>query len=103
MKKLLVMAAVLLSSVGAFAQHEVGSWNVQPKVGLNLATVTVDKAKSHLTYVAGAELEYQATDLLSLSAGLLYSQQGTYSGRYAVSHSGDMQSLVFQIFSWLQS
>ena len=77
MKKILLMAAVLLSSVGAFAQHEVGSINIQPKVGLNLANVTeVSDSKMRPAFVAGAELEYQATDLLSLSAGLLYSQQG---------------------------
>ncbi len=34
MKKLLLMAAVMLSSVGAFAQHAVGSFTLQPKVGI---------------------------------------------------------------------
>ena len=35
MKKLLVMAAMVLSSVGAFAQYSAGDITIQPKVGLN--------------------------------------------------------------------
>ncbi len=71
------MAAVLLSSVSAFAQHEVGSINIQPKVGLNIANLTdVNDADVRCGFVAGAELEYQATDLFSVTAGALYSQQG---------------------------
>lgn len=37
MKKLLLMAAIMLASVGAYAQHAVGSFNLQPKVGINIA------------------------------------------------------------------
>ena len=71
------MAAVLLSSVGAFAQNEVGSLTLQPKVGLNLANITkFDNTETKLGLAAGAEFEYQATDLLSISAGVLYSKQG---------------------------
>lgn len=35
-----------------------------------------DDAKIRVGLVAGAELEYQASSLLSISAGALYSQQG---------------------------
>ena len=38
MKKLLVMAAMVLSSVGAFAQYSAGDITIQPKVGLNVST-----------------------------------------------------------------
>ena len=34
MKKLFVMAAMVLSSVGAFAQQAAGTTTIQPKVGL---------------------------------------------------------------------
>lgn len=45
--------------------------------GINLATMTNDDdAKTRIGLVAGAELEYQASPLLSVSAGALYSQQG---------------------------
>ena len=39
MKKLLVMAAMVLSSVGAFAQQAAGTTTIQPKIGLNVATI----------------------------------------------------------------
>ena len=40
MKKILVVAALMLSSVSTFAQHAVGSFNLQPKVGVNIANLT---------------------------------------------------------------
>ncbi len=74
------MAAVLLSSVGAFAQHEVGSFSIQPKAGMTVSSVTgmgeqID-AKSKIGFTAGADAEYQATDWLGISAGVNYSLQG---------------------------
>ena len=35
MKKIIAMAALVLSSVGAFAQYSAGDFTLQPKVGLN--------------------------------------------------------------------
>lgn len=35
MKKIMLVAALMFSSVATFAQHAVGSFNIQPKVGLN--------------------------------------------------------------------
>lgn len=67
----------MLASVAGYAQHEVGTVTIQPKVGLNVATLTnYDKADPRLGLAAGAELEYQLTDIMSLSAGALYSMQG---------------------------
>ena len=77
MKELLVMAAVMLASVGAYAQHAVGSFTLQPKVGMNIANLTdADDADARIGFVGGLETEYQATDIFSLSAGVLYSMQG---------------------------
>lgn len=39
MKKLFVMAAMVLSSVGAFAQQAAGTTTIQPKIGLNVSTI----------------------------------------------------------------
>ena len=36
MKKILFVAALMLSSVSTFAQHAVGSFNLQPKVGVSI-------------------------------------------------------------------
>ena len=76
MKKLLVMAAMVLSSVGAFAQYSAGDFTIQPKVGLNCASVTTDGADYKAGFVGGAELEYHISPLVGLSGGLLYSFQG---------------------------
>ncbi len=77
MKKIMLVAALMLSSVATFAQHAVGSFNIQPKVGLNIANLTGDgKPDARVGLVAGAEGEYQATDIFSVSAGVLYSMQG---------------------------
>ncbi|MBR7031181.1 MAG: PorT family protein, partial [Prevotella sp.] len=78
MKRIMIAATFLLLSVCTNAQNAVGSWSLQPKAGINLATMTNDdEAKTRIAFVAGAELEYQATPLLSVSAGALYSQQGS--------------------------
>lgn len=79
MKKLLCAALMLFAaSTATFAQHAVGSFTLQPKVGINVATLTdlSDAGKSRVDFVGGLEGEYQVSDLFSLSAGVLYSRQG---------------------------
>lgn len=78
MKKILVVAALMLSSVSTFAQHAVGSFNLQPKVGVSIANLTELKdTDPRVGVVAGVEGEYQASDIFSVSAGVLYSMQGS--------------------------
>ena len=74
MKKLFVMAAMMLSSVGAFAQQAAGTTTLQPKVGLNVATIGDNDWKAG--FAAGAELQYQAADNFGIAVGALYSVQG---------------------------
>ena len=77
MKKILFVAALMLSSVSTFAQHAVGSFNLQPKVGVSIANLTEIKGSDpRVGVVAGVEGEYQASDIFSVSAGVLYSMQG---------------------------
>lgn len=77
MKKLFVVAAVMLAAVGAQAQRAVGSWSFQPKVGMNVADLTkTDGSDARIGLALGAEAEYQLTDLFSLTGGVMYSQQG---------------------------
>lgn len=77
MKKIILSAAIMLASAGAYAQHAVGSINLQPKVGMNIATLTdYEDAKSRIGLATGLELEYQASDIFSLSIGGIYSMQG---------------------------
>lgn len=79
MKKVLFSTLMLfVAYTTTFAQHTVGSFTLQPKVGINIATLTDlnDIGKSRVDFVGGVEGEYQVSDLFSISAGLLYSRQG---------------------------
>lgn len=76
MKKIILSAALMLTTVAAFAQHAVGSLTIQPKIGMNIANLTKSDADARIGLAAGAELEYQASDIVSVSAGALYSMQG---------------------------
>lgn len=77
MKKIIAMAALVLSSVGAFAQYSAGDITIQPKVGLNVSTA--GDADWKAGFAVGAELQYQLTDKVGLAGGLLYSMQGNKS------------------------
>ena len=73
MKKIILSAAIMLASVGAYAQHAVGSINLQPKIGVNIANVTETKdTDPRVGLAAGLEAEYQVSDIFSLSAGAKY-------------------------------
>lgn len=77
MKKLILTAVVMLASVASYAQHAVGSFTLQPKIGMNIADLTdEDKSDARIGLAAGAEFEYQVTDIVSVSFGALYSMQG---------------------------
>lgn len=77
MKKFLLVAALMFSSVATFAQQAVGSISLKPMVGVNGSTLTkFDNTKMKVGFVGGAELEYQVTDMFSLTGGVLYSMQG---------------------------
>ena len=84
MKKFLVMAAMVLSSVGAFAQYEAGDITIQPKIGLNCSNLTDYSDNGDTDWKAGltvgVEGEYHIKHWLGISAGLMYSQQGTKFG-----------------------
>lgn len=100
MKKVILMAAIMLSSVGAYAQHAVGSLTIQPKVGVNIANLTdVDDADARIGLAAGAELEYQASELFSLSGGLVYSMQGAKHSEHGVDYTVKLDYLNIPILA----
>lgn len=77
MKKMILMAVIMLSSVATYAQNEVGQITIQPKVGLNIANFTkVDGSDPRYGVVGGVEFEYGVSDIFGISAGALYSMQG---------------------------
>ena len=70
MKKFFVLLAFCGSVFAANAQSEVGSITLQPKVGINLASMTdYDDSKMKVGLVAGVEAAYQLSDALPVSAG----------------------------------
>lgn len=78
MKKLLVSTMMLLATVATYAQQAVGTLTLQPKVALNIASITEsDGSDPRIAPAIGAELEYQFTDIFSLSGGVIYSMQGS--------------------------
>ena len=78
MKKMMLLMAVLTASLTAIAQHEGGDFLVQPKIGLNIATLS-DADKTIGAAAFGIEAEFMLTDYFSLSAGGMVSNQG---GKY---------------------
>lgn len=58
--------------------HYIGSFNLQPKVGLNVTGITSggSSSKYKCGFIGGLEGEYQVTRVLSLSAALDFSMQG---------------------------
>ena len=75
MKKVILFAMAVLMSLSTQAQEREGTVTIQPRVGANLSYMD-DYDKAKFGYAFGMEMEYQMTDLLSLSAALMYSDQG---------------------------
>lgn len=95
MKKIILMVVALIASTATFAQAPVGSISLKPQVGINGSTMTdFNNTKMKVGFVGGAELEYQATDIFSVSAGLLYSQQGV---QFKDGYSGNLGGLNINI------
>lgn len=77
MKKLLMMASLLLASVSGFAQLEKGAWYLTPKAGVNFANMTNwDDSEFRIGFNVGAEAEHALNSKTSIAFGAQYSQQG---------------------------
>lgn len=76
MKKLMMIAAMMIAAVSANAQNEVGQITLQPKVGINISTVTNSDSKAKVGLAAGVEAEYGVAENFGVTLGLLYSMQG---------------------------
>lgn len=81
MKKLIVLISLLVMAVTAYSQQlRPGSVTITPKMGINASSYFGDDNegcdyKAGLTL--GAEGEYYIKNWLGISAGLMYSQQGS--------------------------
>lgn len=86
MKKILMVAALMVATLSASAQNtlrENGSFTLQPKVGIDFGSLSgswtrrdnVDR-KTRVGLIAGFEGEYYANEWLGIAAGINYAQQG---------------------------
>lgn len=89
----MIMAAFMVAAVTANAQGEVGSLTIQPKIGMNLASVINgkeiggNKTKTLVGMVGGIEAEYVVANKFSVALGALYSKQGcAFDVPYDYSH-----------------
>ena len=73
MKKIMMIAAMMVATISANAQNEVGQITLKPTVGMNIASMTKTEgdSKVRVGIAAGVEAEYGITESFSLSAGLL--------------------------------
>ena len=84
MKKMMMIAAMMVATVAAKAQFEPGTFTLQPKVGVTLATISSDNTKFKFGMAAGIEGQYQLNNWFGLSAAVMYSQQGAKAKNYDV-------------------
>lgn len=75
MKRIIVFAIAIIATTAMRAQHEEGTFNLQPKVGMNIATLS-DADKYIVDLCFGLEGEYMLADRFSLAAGIIMSNQG---------------------------
>ena len=83
-----VMAVCCLTANAQKMRHDAGSFTIQPMIGLSIGTwrgeretngisTTSTSNEARVGFTIGAEAEYYtSTDWLSISAGLMYQQQG---------------------------
>ena len=76
MKKILMIAALMVATVSAKAQFEPGTFSLQPKVGFELTSISGDGSKFKPGFTAGLEGQYQINNWFGLSAGVHYAMGG---------------------------
>ena len=79
MKKIMMIAAMMVATLSANAQNEVGQWSLQPKAGINISKITGTGMSSRVGFAGGLEAEYGVAKNFGITAGFLYSMQG---GKY---------------------
>lgn len=75
---------MMVATLSASAQNEVGQITLKPTVGINIAKITkltdvtggIGSSKTRTGLLAGVEAEYGVAENFGLTAGLFYSMQG---------------------------
>lgn len=74
MKKILLMAAMMIATLTASAQNT----SLKIYAGVSLADITNITGHDYKAgFIGGAEVEYRASNLIGISGGLFYSMQGS--------------------------
>ena len=77
MKKIMMIAALMVATLSANAQNEVGQISIKPTIGLNIASMSkFDYKKTRPGLIVGLEGEYGVSKNFGITAALLYSMQG---------------------------
>ncbi|MBO4810439.1 MAG: porin family protein [Prevotella sp.] len=78
MKKMMMIAVMMIAAMTVNAQQPAGTWSLTPKVALNLANLSGDISGNNMKIglAAGADVMYQINSLVGVSGGLMYSMQG---------------------------
>jgi predicted DNA binding CopG/RHH family protein len=76
MKKIMMIAAMMVATISAKAQFEPGTFSLQPKAGFVLSSITGDGTKYKPGFTAGLEGQYQINNWFGLSAGVHYAMAG---------------------------
>lgn len=81
MKKIMMIAALLVATLSASAQNEVGQVTLKPTVGMTLASITGNvtsplSKKMKVGLTAGFEAEYGLAENFGITAGVLYAMEG---------------------------
>lgn len=90
MKKLILLAAIMMATTCAFAQHEPGSFTLQPRIGFSAADFhNTSDTKARVGLVVGPEFEYTIANRFSLAFGINYSQQGAEINKTDIKYKTD--------------
>jgi hypothetical protein len=99
MKKVFLLAVVLVASLAANAQRAIGGLTLKPMVGMTIATITGGNADSKIGLAAGAEAEYVLAKQFSLTGGLIYSMQGCKGSSSGISSTTSLDYLNIPILA----
>lgn len=90
MRKFILVAAIMMATTCAFAQHAPGSLTLQPRIGFSAADFNnTDDTKARVGMVVGPEFEYTFSNRFSLGMGINYSQQGAELDKLDVKYKMD--------------
>ena len=101
MKRIAVLIVLVTSTLVSMAQNKPGTWSVIPHVGVSISSLLggsgiyevgdnmIVEVKPHalLGFVGGADVMYQASDAVGLSAGLSFVQAGCKLEDYTDEHT----------------